>query len=89
MIILMKKALILLVCLSGLIVAIPNDVESYEGSECFQILNSAELELTDKQMNDACEDIIKTGEAYIEDFRGRGLIIIFAEIGDTVTLLEL
>lgn len=82
----MKKALILLVCLSVLLVAIPNDVESYEGSECFQILNSAELELTDKQMNNACEDIIKTGEAYIEDFRDRGLLIKFIELGDTVSI---
>ncbi len=86
MIILLKKVLILLVCLSGLIVAIPNDVESYEGSECFQILNSAELELSDKQMNNACEDIIKTGEAYIEDFRDRGLLIKFIELGDTVSI---
>jgi len=82
----MKKALILLVCLSGLIVAIPNDAESYESSECFQILNSAELELTDKQMNNACEDIIKTGEAYIKDFRDRGLIIKFISLGESVSI---
>jgi len=83
----MMNKLILLVCLSGLIVAIPNDAESYESSECFQILHSAELELTDKQMNNACEDIIKTGEAFIEDFRdNRGLIIKFITLGESVSI---
>ncbi len=54
--------------------------------ECFLILHSAELDLTDSQMNDACEDIAKTGEAYIEDFRDRGLLIKFITLGDTVAI---
>jgi len=57
-----------------------------EISDCFVTLNSAQIGLTDRQMNDACEDIISTGEAYIEDFRDRGLIIKFINLGDTIQI---
>ena len=48
-------------------------------------LYSAVLELTDKQINDACDDILKTGEAYIDDFRERGLIIKFITLGESIS----
>ena len=79
----MKFALLSLLLVLTLI---PSTIDATSNTECFLTLQSAEIGLTDKQMNDACEDIMKTGEAYIPDFRDRGLIIKFIELGDTISI---
>lgn len=80
----MNKSIFLLL---PFILFIPLDASSYsQESECFLILHSANLSLTDKQMNQACEEILETGEAFIPDFRDRGLLIKFISLGDTVAI---
>ena len=82
----MRKIIILMAGMSMLMgLGLPVG-EASPSSECFMTLHSAEIGLTDRQMNDACEDIVKTGEAYIEDFRDRGLIIKFITLGESVTI---
>lgn len=59
---------------------------AFDNLECFQTLQSAKLELSDKQINNACEEITVTGETFIEDFRDRGLLIKFITLGETVSI---
>lgn len=68
-------------------IAIPN-VSGYnsEWGECVKILNSAKLEISNKQVVLACDDIVETGEAFIEGFKDRGLIIKFVTLGESVSI---
>lgn len=82
----------LLLLLPLLVVVLPTtvygggeDVVYYSSSECFVILHTSGLELSDRQINDACNSLINGDAAFIPDFRDRGLVILFVSIGDTVS----
>jgi len=61
-------------------------IENYESSECFETLHSANLGLLDRQINDACDDLMETGKTFIEGFKDRGLQIYWVNLGDTVSI---
>jgi len=69
-----------------ILLVIPYAEGEDDNDECFQIIHSAELELTINQINVACEEIALTGEAFIEDFRDRGLLIKFITLGESVSI---
>jgi len=69
-----------------ILLMIPYAEGNNDDDECFQIIHSAELELTINQINMACEEIALTGEAFIEDFRDRGLLIKFITLGESVSI---
>lgn len=71
----------------GIVYGMEN-TDYFEKAECFETLYSANLELTDRQINEACEELIQTGEAFVKDFRDRGLIIKTVNLGDTVSIYQ-
>lgn len=78
--------IITIIAVYAVLTGVAYGIGNVESSECFQTLLSANLELTDRQINNACEEISKTGETFIEDFRGRGLVIYWVELGNTVSI---
>jgi len=76
----------LLLLLPLLVVVFPTVYGGEDSSsECFVILHTSGLELSDRQINDACMDISNGEQAFIPDFRDRGLLIVFVNLGDTVS----
>jgi len=82
----MKLIIIAVIAVCVALTGVAYGIESTGHSECFEKLNSADLELTNRQINNACEEISETGEAFIEGFRDRGLIIYWVNLGDTVSI---
>lgn len=78
----MKHLLLLL----PLLVVLPTVYGGEDSSsECFVILHTSGLDLSNRQINDACMDISNGEQAFIPDFRDRGLVIVFVNLGDTVS----
>jgi len=69
------------------LILITDKVEAYSDEElmnCVNILQDAELGIELDVLYNSCADLLTTGETFIPDFRDRGLIIIWATVGEPV-----
>ncbi len=71
------------------LISITDNVDAYSDEElmnCVNILQGAELGIELDSLYNSCADLLTTGETFIPDFRDRGLIIIWANIGEPVQI---